>query len=44
LHPLRIEFFEMSGASVLKLLIETADGKVTEIGKEALQHRAITTP
>jgi S1-C subfamily serine protease len=44
LHPLRIEFFEMSGASVLKLLIETADGKVTEIGKESLRHLTPTTP
>ncbi len=41
-HPLRIEFFELSGGSVLKLLIETADGKIAEIGQESLRHRTAT--
>ena len=38
LHPLRIEFFEMSGGSVLKLLLDTPDGKVTEILKDSFSH------
>jgi PA14 domain len=38
LHPLRIEFFEMSGGSTLKLFLETPDGKVTEITKDSFSH------
>lgn len=38
-HPLRIEYFEMSGDSTLRLFLEMPDGQRTELGKETLAHR-----
>jgi S1-C subfamily serine protease len=38
LHPIRIEFFELSGGSVLRLFVEAPDGTRTEIGAESWRH------
>jgi len=38
LHPIRIEFFELSGGSMLKLYLESADGTRRELEKDALRH------
>jgi hypothetical protein len=39
LHPLRLEYFELSGDSTLRLFTESAEGDRVEVAKDALRHR-----
>jgi hypothetical protein len=38
LHPLRIEYFQATGATELKLYLELQDGERREVGKDLLFH------